>query len=261
MALTLQFLPMNKSYRFCLSLFILLLIVSSCQNETPPSIRIAVSANAEPLATALMREFDADPPLVTELMLGSSGQLSAQIANGAPVDIFLAADTTYPDYLYGEGLGKKPPRVYAEGVLVIMSTDTVPNLGLLETERIKNIVIANPELAPYGKASKEYLQNTGKWQGLEDKFVYAENALQAAMFTNTKAADIGFGALSIAMNLSKKTKLYYTAVDSDKYNPIRQAALLLKRDSQQPQVEAFYNFIFSEKGREVIAQYGYKLTD
>ena len=252
---------MNRPFSLSIILSVLLLIAGGCAHDKQPSIRIAVSANAEPLASALMQEFKADPPLASELMLGSSGQLSAQIANGAPVDIFLAADTNYPQFLFSEGIGQEPPKVYAEGVLVLISKDSTPSLSMLRSENVERIAIAKPDLAPYGKASKEFLQQTDNWELLRDKFIYAENALQSAIFTNAKAVDLGFGAQSIAMNLSKKTEIYWTVVDSSKYSPIRQAALLLKREGQSPQVKAFYDFIFSPEGQAIIASHGYKLVD
>lgn len=256
-----QFLLMSNRLRSIIARLLVLTVLFSCESEKPKTLRIAVSANAESLATALVEAFDSTGLLAPQLILGSSGKLSAQIANGAPLDIFLAADTSYPDFLYNEGYGQRPPGVYARGVLVLMSKDSIPRHEMLFSNTTKRIAIANPDLAPYGKASKEYLQSNGQWENLAGKFVYAENALQAAVFTNTKAADLGLGALSVALKLSEKENFYYTPIDPELYKPIDQAALLLKREEQLPQATAFYDFLFSSKARQIIAAYGYKLAD
>lgn len=242
-------------------LFVVLFGLLSCQNPRQSTIRIAVSANAEPLASSLMRAFTKDSTLILETFLGSSGQLSAKIANGAPYDIFLAADTTYPEYLFSEGFGQSAPKVYARGILVMMTTDRQLSTDQLTSAAVKRIAIANPDLAPYGKATKEYLERMNLWDSLQPKFVYAENALQAGLYTTTKAVDVGFGALSIAKNLSAKTALDYRRLDSSFYRPINQAALLLERPGQPTEVKAFYDFIFSPVGQSIIEDHGYRLLN
>ena len=188
MVLKRPYLPMKLNALNVLFALFGVLVLQSCGGDKPQSIKIAVAANAEPLAKALAEAYQKEHTIAFEFITGSSGQLSAQIANGAPFDIFIAADEDYPNYLESLGRASSQPKVYAHGQLALLSIDSLVHFSQLRSEQIEKIAIANPDLAPYGKAAKVALERSGYWESLSPKLVYGENALQAGIFTVTKAA-------------------------------------------------------------------------
>jgi len=130
--------------------------------------------------------------------LGSTGKLSAQIKNGAPYQLFLAANMQYPQALYDEDIALTRPIVYAQGSLAYISTkkqDFSKGIMLLKEKNIKKIAVANPKTAPYGIAAVEAMKNSGIYETIKDKFVYAESISQTVSYAVT-ATDIGLIAKS-----------------------------------------------------------------
>ncbi len=117
----------------------------------------------------IIETFELTTGIDCELILGSSGKLSAQITNGAPYDIFVSADTDYPQALYENGMCEDPPRVYAEGNLVLWTVkeNWEANMELLASDSVIKIAIANPTLAPYGVAALEVFENLGVYSDIE----------------------------------------------------------------------------------------------
>src|SRR6201996_2981973 len=136
------------------------------------SLKVAVAANLQGVIKVLGKDFKDKTGIEIEPIVGSSGNLAVQIKNGAPFDLFLSADMTFPEGLYKEGFSTKEPGVYAYGSLVICSTQ---DIGLenwereLMSGRVKKIAIANPAIAPYGKAAEEALQNKGIFEEVKYK--------------------------------------------------------------------------------------------
>lgn len=207
----------------------------------------------------------AHPDAQVDLILGSSGKLTAQIKNGAPYDLFLSADMKYPDALDAEGLALTRPRVYAKGALVLFTVkelDLSRGIMLVADEKITRVAVANYKLAPYGKAAVAAMRKAGVLEKAEPKFVNAESITQALQYAMT-AADVGFVAKSSVF--SDKLKAYnkegknWVDIDTALYEPISQGAVLLKRAENNADAKVFYDFIFSKKAKAVFHKYGYVL--
>ena len=177
-----------------LLLFGFLLLIFSCENKNSPKLRIATSANMHFAINELVKKFTRLEGIECEVIVGSSGKLTAQINEGAPFDVFVSANMKYPNDLYKKGLTKEKPKVYAHGKLVLwtLKNDIIPSLKLLENIEIKHIALANPKIAPYGIATKETLISMGLWNNMSKKVVRGENIAQAFQFIKSRNAELGF---------------------------------------------------------------------
>lgn len=226
-------------------------------------LNIAAAANTTYAFEELKSEFKKlYPDVDLQVNLGSSGQLNAQIKNAAPFDIFMAANMDFAKDLYDSGFAINEPVVYAKGKVAMMSVrefDLSKGLEILKDSKIKTITIANPKTAPYGAASVEAFKKFGIYDEIKDKIVEAGSISQALSQTMS-ASDIGFVAASAMY--SPKMKDYkegknYILVDSKFYTPINQGMVILKHGKDNKFAKSFYDFILSQKGREIFQKYGY----
>ncbi len=230
--------------------------------------KVVVSAAAnttyamEEITAIFKKEY---PGTDVDLILGSSGKLTAQIKNGAPYDLFLSANMKYPKALDSEGKSLTRPLVYAKGALVMFTVKDVDlgkGIALAADMKIKRIAMANYKLAPYGKAAVTALTNAGILGVAEKKFVNAESITQTLQYTMT-ATDIGFVAKSSMFSDKLKGKNIkgknWVDVDPKLYAPIKQGIILLKHAEGNPDAKTFYDFIFSDKAKAVFKKYGYIL--
>lgn len=226
-------------------------------------INIAVAANVSYAIDELKAEFaKIHPDTKVSVTLGSSGKLTAQIKNGAPYGLFMAANMKYPQSLYNDGISTTKPLVYAQGALAYLSVkkqDFTQGIKLLRNDRIKKIAVANPKTAPYGKAAIEAMKNAKIYDDVKGKFVFAESISQTVTYA-VAAADIGIIAKSSLY--SSKMKQYkkginWAAVDPKLYTPINQGIVLLKNGENSSEYKAFYNFILSKQAQEIFRSYGY----
>jgi molybdate transport system substrate-binding protein len=230
------------------------------QVSAQPKITIAVAANMQYAIEAIKAEFkEAD----IKVVLGASGNLTQQIMQGAPFDIFISADTFYPKILKDSNFAAQPPKVYAQGLLVLWTAkqNVQPNadLKILLNDEIKHIAIANPRTAPYGAAAEFILKKYDLYGKVSAKLVTGESITQTTQFIATQAADIGFTAKSIVISDQMKDKGRWVELNRNDYPPIKQAAVLLKYGQQNNAVEAkkFYDFLFSEKAKVIYKKFGY----
>ena len=229
------------------------------------TIRIAVAANVsyaiEDLKDAFAKEY---PDTKVQVILGSSGKLTAQIKNAAPYQLFMAANMKYPEALYADKVAVTKPLVYAEGTLAYLSVkpqDFSKGLVLLKETHIKRIAVANPKTAPYGKATQEALQNAKIYDEIKTKLIFAESASQTVSYTVT-AANIGFIAKSslYSSNMKQYKKgLNWEEVDPALYTPIEQGIVILKKGESNAEVKAFYDFMLSDEAKEILKRFGYRL--
>ncbi len=243
--------------KFILGLFVSFTTLSA------GDINIAVAANVSYAIETLKLEFaKTHPNIKVQVTLGSSGKLTAQIKNGAPYGLFMAANMKYPSSLYNDKIATTEPVVYAQGALAYLSItkhDYLKGIELLKSDEIKKIAIANPKTAPYGKAAIEALKNGKIYDTVKKKFVYAESISQTVTYAIT-AADIGLVAKSSLYSdkmKSYKEGINWAAVDSQLYTPIKQGIVLLKNGEHNPEYKAFYDFILSQKAKEIFQAYGY----
>jgi len=229
------------------------------------SLQVAVAANVSYAMDDLKKLFEAEyPGSKVEVTVGSSGKLTAQIMHGAPYEVFLSANMKYPEALYARGLSVTEPKVYAEGLLALISMKEQPfseGISFLTSEKIKKIAIANPRTAPYGIAAEEVLKKSGIYTKIRSKLVFGESVGQTLSYTMT-AADIGFVAMSSLYSPKLKhleEGKHWVAVESRLYTPIRQGIILLKKGEGDSIAKAFYDFMLGAKARNILVQYGYRI--
>lgn len=238
----------------------LLLVTASLFSGT---INIAVAANVADAMEELKAEFQkSNSGTEVQVTLGSSGKLVAQIKNGAPFGVFLSADMEFPHALYAEMIAITEPVVYAQGELAYLSAKTLDfskGIALVTEPSIEKIAIANPKTAPYGKAAVEAMTNGKVYESVISKLVFAESISQAVTYATT-AADIGFVAKSslFGANMKEyKEGVHWVSVDTKLYTPIKQGIVILKNGANNSEYRAFYDFVLSPKGKEILKKYGY----
>jgi len=242
-------------------LSILLSLVTAGAGE----IRIAVAANVSDAIEPIKKSFyEMYPDTQVEVILGSSGKLTAQIKNGAPFDIFMSADMKYPEALYSEKIAVTKPVIYAQGALAFLSLkerDYKAGMKLLESKEIRKIAIANPQTAPYGVAAVEAMKHANVYDAVKEKFVFGESISQTVAYATT-AADIGIIAKSSLFNPQMshyQENKHWSEVNETLYTPIDQGMVMLKKGENDPEVKAFYDFMLSKKAKEILKKYGYKV--
>lgn len=221
---------------------------------------VAVAANfAWPMGD-LETLFEADGIHELTVAHGSTGQLYAQIVNGAPYDLFLAADAERPRQLAEKGLGSSP-FTYALGRLALWTRheEFSENLTVeaLTSTAFRRLAIANPRLAPYGVAAKETLEAMGLWESMQPRIVMGENVGQAFTLVETRNAELGLVALSGA--LAYDGVATHVPFPPEHHQPIRQDAMLLARGRDNPAARAFIGFLQLPEARRIIAAAGYEL--
>ncbi len=228
-------------------------------------IKIAVAANVSYAIEPLKKAFYALYPKTNiEVILGSSGKLTAQIKNGAPYELFMSANMKYPEVLYKEGIAVTKPIVYAQGALAYFSVkpqDFTQGMRLLTDDKIKKIAIANPKTAPYGVAAVEALKHANVYDAVKKKFVYGESISQTVTYAMT-ATDIGLIAKSSLFSPQMahfKEGIHWSDVDDTLYRPIDQGMVILKEAEGNPEVKAFYDFMLSGEAQKILKNFGYKV--
>jgi molybdate transport system substrate-binding protein len=223
-------------------------------------LKVAFAANLAGVIKVLAKDFKQKTGIDIEPIIGSSGNLSTQIKNGAPFDVFLSADVSFPENLYKEGFSAKEPAVYAYGSLVICSTQDIGFENwerTLMSERVKKIAIANPAIAPYGKAAEESLKLKGVLDDVKPKVVYGESIAQVNTYITTGVVDVGFTTQSLIKDAEGKTKLYWKAIDPKSYTPIKQGMIIIKQTKQAESAEKFYQYMLSSAAKAILKEYGY----
>ena len=245
----------------------LLLLFSVCLagcSKPSDKIIIATAANVQYVMQDIKKEFEKESGKEIEIVVSSSGKLTTQIREGAPFDVFVSADTKYPQEIYSKGGSDEKPKIYALGKLVLWSKNIASpelTLEILNTEKVKKIAIPNPDLAPYGVAALQVLEKQQSAAELKKKLVYGESIAQTAQYISSGSVEAGFNALSIVLSPEMEGKGQWIEIDSTLYKPIEQAALLLRHSEDSPKKETskqFYDFLYSQKAREIFKKYGYK---
>jgi molybdate transport system substrate-binding protein len=194
---------------------------------------------------------------------GSSGSFYAELLNGAPFDVFLSADVTYPQKLIERGLAEDDSRfTYGFGRIVVWTRQTsklpVESNGLnaLVDPSVTHVAIANPEHAPYGRAAEAALQSAGVLKSVRPKLVYGENIAQAMQFVQSGAAEVGIVALSLAAAPAVSGR--YFLIPDDSYPPIEQGGVVLRSAKNIDGARALRAFLQSAEARTVLERYGFR---
>ena len=198
--------------------------------------------------------------------IGSSGNFFAQIKNGAPYDVFLSADTYYPRELVKAGLADAATlMVYAHGQLMMWTNDPQVDVSLgwrvLNDPKITRVALANPDVAPYGRAAKAALEKAGLWNALKSKLVFGENVAQTAQFVETGNAQVGFvGSAHIKKSGNVPTGRAWQ-VPVDLYPLIEQGGIVTAKGKDNPLALKYLAFLRSEAGRGILRKYGFALPE
>ncbi len=224
---------------------------------------VVVAANMKDAFSEIQSQFQKESKSDFKVIYGSSGNFASQILNGAPFHLFISADEQYPLELFKRGKAVNEGTVYAIGKLAVITNKTrgIPLINSKEDlqdviKKANKIALAKPELAPYGRASVEYLKASNLWDLASSKIVYADNIAMVAMFVSTGSADIGFTALSIAKAPSITKQISYIELAQDRYQPIKQRMVLIKNPT--PDAIRLYHFMQTPKAKEVLRSYGYQ---
>ncbi|MGE4658111.1 MAG: molybdate ABC transporter substrate-binding protein [Gammaproteobacteria bacterium] len=245
----------------CFLAFLLLLETNFGVAE---SVTVAVSANFLTPLRSLRDSFELIGQYQLVVVSGSTGQLHAQIVNGAPFDILLSADKNTPTLLVDSGFGEPGTQfTYARGQLVLWALGPESHrpqpLERLKNGDFRHLAIANPRIAPYGVAARQTLTALGIWERFSERIVLGENIGQTFSWVETGNAELGLVALSQA--LSYRHPSNYRIIPDDLYDPIRQDAILLKRGKENLAAIAFYDYLRSENAARIIKRYGYSRND
>ena len=247
----------NKSI---LVTFTFLLVAFTSSVTSANTLKVAVASNFADTLHQLADHFHAKTGDTVLISSGSTGKLYTQIANGAPFDIFMAADEKRPDLLLKNGMADAShANVYAQGKLVFVSN--IPTTGecqnVLSDARVKRLAIANPKTAPYGAAAQQVMQHLGIWDKVQSKLVQGENIAQTLQFVDSTSANAGFVAKSMLLSDSKFKPACQWEISGDLYNSINQKMVVLNKSKAKPVVLAFWIFMQSPEAAVIIRDNGY----
>ena len=230
------------------------------------SITVAVASNFTATLQDLAARFEVESGHSVRVSSASTGKLYAQIINGAPFEVLLAADVERPRLLEISGHGVAASRVtYAIGRLELWSRD--PALREIDCRRgLENLgrqrlAIANPDTAPYGRAARETLISLGLWERVQPQLVVGENIAQTLQFVASGNARLGFIAATQSLDVRLPDATCAWPVPPELHRPIEQQAILLKRAADKSTVADFMEFLRGSAGRAIIARHGYALPD
>lgn len=227
-------------------------------------VHVLAASDLQPVMPALAAEFEHASGIKLVLSFGSSATLATQILNGDPVDLFLAADNTFPEKIVAAGLADTPaPIAYARGTLVLWARKDSPLQPLtqntLRDGKFASLAIANPDHAPYGRAAVAALEWMKVYDAVKAKIVQAENIAQTAQFVESGNAQAGLVALSHALAPAMKDKGRYWTVPLDAYPTLNQAAVVISKSKQQDAAKKFLEFLRSFEASSLLTRYGFSL--
>lgn len=248
------------------SLLFLVFCIWSCQNPKEPKVTIAVAANMQHVMQTLIEEFELSYDIKVQTSSSSSGILTTQIRQGAPFDLFLSADMEHPRKLVEDGFAERPI-VYAAGRLILLTYKKNINLdsgiySLLHSN-INKIAIANSEIAPYGRATVQAIERSGLLNLLNKKLIKGESINQVNHYIQSQNVDVGITGQSVIYSPLISDKGYSAELPDSLYTPINQGMVLLNHGSKEnlSNSKEFYKFMTTSKAKEILTNYGYRISE
>ncbi|HSD46749.1 MAG TPA: molybdate ABC transporter substrate-binding protein [Pyrinomonadaceae bacterium] len=227
-------------------------------NNQTREITVAAASDLTAAFEEIGREFGTTHKIKVVFVFGSTGMLTRQIENGAPMDLFAAANVSFVDQLEQQGLivpGTKA--IYARGRITLWTTADSPvrveQVADLVRQEVKRIAIANPDHAPYGLAAKQALESAGVWDAVKSKLVYGDNIRQTLQYAETGNVDVAI----VALSLSQQSKGRWTLVPEELHQPIDQGLAVIKSTRNEPAAREFASFVIGPRGREILGKYGF----
>lgn len=220
-------------------------------------INVAAAANLSKAFPAIAQAFEHDHGIRVTCTYGSTAYLAHQIENGAPFDVFAAADVEHVERLVERGFVlKQSQAVYARGRLVLWWPNRMPAAARLEdllSDEVQFIALAKPEIAPYGRAAREAIEALGMWTRLQPKIVYAQNVVIAKQMADSGNADAAWVAASLLTGNEGRGM----DVDPRLYSPVRQALGVVAASKRRLPATRFAQFVLGDQGQRLLAEYGY----
>jgi len=243
-------------------LLLLLLVISlACRGTRAPETAQLTVAAASDLITAfeeIGRDFEARDKIKPVFVFGSTGLLTRQIENGAPFDVFAAANESYIDQLQQKGLTVEGTKtIYGRGRITMWtmaeSALQLEKIEDLASPDVHRVAIANPDHAPYGMAAREALETAGIWQTVQPKLVYGDNIRQTLQFAETGNVEVAI----VAVSLSAQNKGRCVLIPETLHKPLLQAMTVIKGTTNEDAARSFTDFVTGSQGREILAKYGF----
>jgi len=243
--------------RWILTIILLLGIPLAAQ------ITVVCAANVQYAMEQIKTAFETSTGFHVKTIYGASGILASQIKNGAPYDVFVSADTEFPDSLVAHGFGAGKPAVYALGTVVLWTAkniDLTKGLEVLLSPDIRKIAIPDPKRAPYGRAAMVAIRKSGLFDAVDSRLVFGESISQTAQYIIMQSVDIGFNAEAIVLSKDMKGKGHWIELDTALCPKIAQAILLCKYGQNNNPVVAkqFFDFVLSKTAGTILKQSGYE---
>lgn len=250
-----------------LALFAALLLTltsaTACKDKpattsVPDELTVAAASDLTPAFEELGREFQASSKIKVIFVFGSTGMLTRQIENGAPMDLFAAANVSYIDQLDQKGFILSDSKaIYGRGRITLWT----PNDSNLRFQGIKDlarpevtrIAIANPDHAPYGLAARQALESAGIWEAVKPKLVYGDNIRQTLQYAQTGNVDIAI----VALSLSVQSRGRWSLIPEELHQPIDQGLGILKSSKKVDAARAFSAFVTGPQGQAILQKYGF----
>ena len=251
----------------CLSVALILTLVflTTCRSSTsvkdlPVTLTVSAASDLTPAFEELGKLFTNDTGIKVTFNFGSTGQLTQQIEQGAPVDLLAAANVSFVEELERQNLILPDTKaLYAQGRITLWTrSDSSLKLDRIEDlakPEVRRIAIANPEHAPYGDAARQALQSAGIWDRVSSRLVFGENISQTLQFAETGNVD----AAIVALSLSVTSKGRWILIPDQLHKPLNQALAVIRSTRHETEARRFASFVNSTRGRQVMRKYGFIL--
>jgi molybdate transport system substrate-binding protein len=245
-------------------LVVFTLVLAACASAQ--ELKVAAAADLDVALKRVAATFQKQTGIQLKVTYGSSGHFFAEIRNGAPFDVFLSADRSYPETLQSFGKTDQGPTIYALGKLVLWVSNRVSgnpsadNLNILTSSGVTKIAIANPEHAPYGRAAVAAMDHYNVYDKVKSKLVMGENVSQAAQFAQSGNADAALIPWSLAMSDNMKKEGHFVLLKQESYTPLYQAAVVLTSSQNKQQAHRFVDFLRSSTAQKILSESGFEGT-
>jgi molybdate transport system substrate-binding protein len=234
----------------------------ACVERSNEPLLVAAAASLSAVLPDLTAAFESETGYRVQTTTGASGQLTQQIREGAPIDVFLSADHEWIERLSDDGrIVPGTIAIYARGRLVVFQSAAsslhITQIGEIANPAIRRIAIANPETAPYGRAARQALEAAGILSAVEARLVIAENVRQTVQYVETAGADLAFTSEALMV----EGQGTWTEVPQELYDPLDQALGVVANRPNEKIARAFASFVLGQRGREILLASGFTPPD
>jgi molybdate transport system substrate-binding protein len=253
--------PKLRAALVCFSVIFCGFLQGSLALGQQKELRVAAAADLQPVMPALQAAYEKATGIKLVVSFGSSSMLAEQIINGAPMDLFLGADFTYPEKVVAAGLADaKAPTQYAKGTLVLWARKDSPlqpiSMETLTDPRVQSIAIANELHAPYGRAAAGALRKLNIYDKLSPHLVVAENIAQTAQFVESGNAQLGLISLTAASSQHFMDVGTFVRVPTNLYPPILQYGVVMAKSDRRAEAHAFLDWLLTPAVQENLGKHG-----